>query len=62
MKLLSAMDPEAAASAHNNHPGPLPRRSQTLTKEKRHATNTRRLSKTMPQEVSDIDATIARSK
>jgi hypothetical protein len=38
MKLLPTMYPEAAASTHNHHPGPLPRRPRTSTQEKPHTT------------------------
>jgi hypothetical protein len=34
MKHMPAMGPEAAASTHNHHPGQLPRRPPTPTKEK----------------------------
>jgi hypothetical protein len=36
MKHLPTMDPEAAASTHIHHPGPLPRHPLTPTEEKPH--------------------------
>jgi hypothetical protein len=61
MKHLPTMNSEAAASTHNCHPGPLPRRPLTPTQEKPHTTAKAASPRRRPQEGCDVDAVVAHS-
>jgi hypothetical protein len=61
MRQLPIMYPEAAASTHNQHPGPLPRHPLTSTHEKLHTTAKADSPRRRPHEGCDVDAVVARS-
>jgi hypothetical protein len=56
----ATMYPEAAASTHIHHPGPLPRRQPTPTQEKPRTTAKADSPRGRPQEGCDVDAVVAR--
>jgi hypothetical protein len=60
MKHLHAMDPKAAALTHIHHPGPLPRRPPTPTKEKPCTTAKSGSPRQRPQEGCDANVVVAR--